>query len=135
MVGKPVVENGDKRLPLRVALVHRRPGAASLLHRRHRWSPPATSAPPTPTARSLLLRERAGVSSLDACGLPGRRPSPCVASKVDPRAKRGAEDPMFGTERGADWAGPNTVRPDGYEDKRIFVGYCKLGWTMDILIV
>lgn len=59
VVGKPVVENGDERLPLRVALVHCRPGAASLLHLRHRWSPPATAPhlrqPPTPTARSLIM--------------------------------------------------------------------------------
>lgn len=36
VVGEPVVEDRDERLPLRVALVHRRPRAASLLHLRRR---------------------------------------------------------------------------------------------------
>lgn len=112
VVGKPVVENGDERLPLRVALVHRRPGAASLLHLRHRWSTPATAPhlTPTATARSLLLRERAGVSILDACGVPALR------------AERGAEDPMFGAERGLCGLGRVLLGPVVTEAKRIFCG-------------
>jgi hypothetical protein len=36
VVGEPVVEDGDERFPLRVALIHRRPRPASLLHLRRR---------------------------------------------------------------------------------------------------
>lgn len=102
VVGKPVVEDGDERLPLRVALVHRRPGAASLLHLRQRRSTPAATPPLlslTRHARSMLLRERAGVSSVDAL----------ESLRCEQRAEQSrGSNVRIGA--GIVWAGPSTVR-------------------------
>jgi len=103
VVGKPVVENGDERLPLRVALVHRRPGAASLLHLRHRWSTPATAPHLSlPRPRHALARAYWRLE-------PGRLWSPYVASRERSRGSN------VRSGAGAVWAGPSTVRAGSYK--------------------
>jgi len=94
VVGEPVVEHRNERLPLRVALIHRRPRAAPLLHLRQRWAPPAATAPRLPLPRSRLLRERVLASRVWRF---------LSASAAEPlRCEQRAEgDPMLGAERGS----------------------------------
>ena len=93
VVGEPVVEHRNERLPLRVALIHRRPRAAPLLHLRQRWTPPAATAPRLPLPRSRLLRERAGAPSLEV--------SVCLRGRATALRAESRGDPMLGAERGS----------------------------------
>ena len=127
VVGEPVVEHRDERLPLRVALIHRRPRAAPLLHLRQRWTPPAATAPRLPLPRSRLLRERVLASRVWRF---------LSASAAEPlRCEQRAEgDPMLGAERGElrdgrdAWAGPGCIWAGSH---RCCV---KLGWRVRLLI-